>query len=55
MEADEAILVLGEEEADASNPPKCVGQGGGDVFVESERGLRQVLQGPSPACREAIS
>jgi hypothetical protein len=55
MEADEAIVVLGEEKADAGNPPKCVGQGGGDVFVESERGLRQVLQRPSPACVEKIS
>ena len=55
VEPDEAILVFSEEKADAGDPPECIGQGGSDVLVESERGLRQVLQRPSPACVEKRS
>jgi len=55
VEPDEAILVFGEEEADAGDPPEGIGQGGCDVFVESERGLRQLLQRPSPAYVEKRS
>ena len=39
VEPDEAILVFGEEKADAGDPPECIRQGGSDVLVESERGL----------------
>ena len=55
VEPDEAILVFGEEKADAGDPAECIGQGPGDVFIESERGLPEVLQRRSPACVEKRS
>jgi hypothetical protein len=48
MEPDETVLALAQEERQARNPSEPVRQGGGNVFVEAERGLFQVVQRPTP-------